>query len=62
MARQQQKRRRKRYGPGSANAARVRLGGVLALFRNVRLFYLLGAALMLGSLGVGRLYGSRGGV
>jgi cyclophilin family peptidyl-prolyl cis-trans isomerase len=55
---QQTKRRRKRYNPGSANAADVRPRGIFAIFGNVRLFFILGAAIMLGSLGVGGLYGS----
>ena len=58
MARQQMKRRRKRYQPGSAYAGHVRPTGIFALFGNVRLFYFVGMAIMLGSLGIGGLYGS----
>ncbi|MEX2159691.1 MAG: peptidylprolyl isomerase [Dehalococcoidia bacterium] len=57
MAKQQQtKRRRRRYNPGSANAADVRPRGIFSIFGNVRLFFIGGALLMLGSLAVGGLY------
>ena len=58
MAKQQTRRRRKRYSLGSAHAATVRPKGIFRLFGNVRLFFIGGALLMLGSLGVGGLYGS----
>lgn len=58
MGKQQTKRRRKRHNTGSAYAGGVRPKGIFSLFGNVRLFYALGALLMLGSLGVGGLYGS----
>ena len=53
MSTQQTKRRRKRYQPGSAYAGDVRPKGVFSIFGNVRLFFLIGALIMLGSLAVG---------
>jgi peptidyl-prolyl cis-trans isomerase B (cyclophilin B) len=53
MANQQTRRRRKRYQPGSAYAGDVRPRGVFRVFGNVRLFFLVGAAIMIGSLFVG---------
>ena len=38
---------------GSAYAGHVRPRGIFSVFGNVRLFYLVGAAIMLGSLGIG---------
>jgi cyclophilin family peptidyl-prolyl cis-trans isomerase len=58
MANQQTKRRRKRYQPGSAYAGDVRPRGVFSIFGNVRLFFIIGVAIMLGSLGVGGIIGS----
>ncbi len=49
----QARRRRKRYQPGSAYAGDVRPRGVFRVFGNVRLFFLIGAAIMVGSLFVG---------
>ncbi len=53
MSKQQTKRRRKRYEPGSAYAGHVRPRGIFSIFGNVRLFFILGVAIMLGSLGIG---------
>ena len=53
MANQQSRRRRKRYQPGSAYAGDVRPRGVFRVFGNVRLFFLVGAVIMVGSLFVG---------
>jgi cyclophilin family peptidyl-prolyl cis-trans isomerase len=53
MATQQTKKRRKRYQPGSAFAGDVKPRGVFRLFGNVRLFFIVGAAIMVGSLFVG---------
>lgn len=58
MAKQQTKRRRKRYAPGSAYAGHVRPRGIFSIFGNVRLFFIMGALIMLGSLGVGGIFGS----
>ena len=58
MSREQTKRRRKKYNPGSAYAGHVKPTGVLAIFGNVRLFFIGGVLIMLGSLGVGGLFGS----
>jgi cyclophilin family peptidyl-prolyl cis-trans isomerase len=55
MADQQTRRRRKRYQPGSAYAGDVRPRGVFRVFGNVKLFFLIGAAIMIGSLFVGGL-------
>ncbi len=53
MSNQQAKRRRKRYQPGSAYAGDVRPRGVFGIFGNIRLFFIVGAAIMLGSLAIG---------
>jgi peptidyl-prolyl cis-trans isomerase B (cyclophilin B) len=53
MANEQTRRRRKRYQPGSAYAGDVRPRGVFRVFGNVKLFFLVGAAIMIGSLFVG---------
>jgi cyclophilin family peptidyl-prolyl cis-trans isomerase len=55
MTNQQTRRRRKRYQPGSAYAGDVRPRGVFRVFGNVKLFFLVGAAIMIGSLFVGGL-------
>jgi cyclophilin family peptidyl-prolyl cis-trans isomerase len=53
MAQQQSKKRRKRYEPGSAYAGHVKPKGLFSIFGNIKLFYFIGAAIMLGSLGIG---------
>ena len=53
MSNQQTRRRRKRYQPGSAYAGDVRPRGVFRVFGNVRLFFIVGAVIMVGSLFVG---------
>ncbi|MEX1255792.1 MAG: peptidylprolyl isomerase [Dehalococcoidia bacterium] len=53
MSQQQAKKRRRRYEPGSAYAGHVRPKGIFSIFGNVKLFYIVGAAIMLGSLGIG---------
>ena len=53
MSQQQSKKRRRRYEPGSAYAGHVRPKGIFSIFGNVKLFYIVGAAIMLGSLGIG---------
>ena len=55
MADQQTRRRRKRYQPGSAYAGDVRPRGVFRVFGNIRLFFIIGAAIMVGSLFIGGL-------
>jgi cyclophilin family peptidyl-prolyl cis-trans isomerase len=59
MSTQQSKRRRKRYQPGSAYAGDVRPRGVFAIFGNVRLFFLVGAVIMVGGLAAGGICSSR---
>jgi peptidyl-prolyl cis-trans isomerase B (cyclophilin B) len=53
MSNQQTRRRRKRYQPGSAYAGDVRPRGVFRVFGNVRLFFIIGAAIMVASLFIG---------
>jgi cyclophilin family peptidyl-prolyl cis-trans isomerase len=50
---QQNKRRKKRYQPGSAYAGDVKPTGVLRVFGNVRLFFIVGALIMIGGLAIG---------
>jgi cyclophilin family peptidyl-prolyl cis-trans isomerase len=50
MANQQTKKRRKRYQPGSAYAGDVKPTGVFRVFGNVKLFFIVGAVIMLGSV------------
>jgi cyclophilin family peptidyl-prolyl cis-trans isomerase len=50
---QQGKRRRKRYEPGSAYAGDVKPAGVFGVFANVRLFFIVGALIMIGGLAAG---------
>jgi cyclophilin family peptidyl-prolyl cis-trans isomerase len=54
MPTQQNKRRRKRYEPGSAYAGDVKPRGVFRFF-NVRLFFIIGSFIMIGGLGAGIL-------
>ena len=53
MSNQQTRRRRKRYQPGSAYAGDVRPRGVFRVFGNIQLFFIIGAAIMVGSLFIG---------
>jgi len=53
MANEQTRKRRKRYQPGSAYAGDVRPRGVFRVFGNIQLFFIIGAAIMVGSLFIG---------
>ena len=53
MPTQTNKRRRKRYEPGSAYAGDVRPRGVFSIFGNVKIFFLFGAVIMVGGLAAG---------
>jgi len=50
---QQSKRRKKRYQPGSAYAGDVKPTGFFGAFANVRFFFIIGAAIMVGSVVAG---------
>ena len=53
MPTQHSKRRRKRYQPGSAFAGDVKPRGVFSIFANVKLFFVVGALIMVGGLAAG---------
>lgn len=50
---QQSKRRKKRYQPGSAYAGDVKPSGIFGIFGNVKLFFIVGAFIMVGGLAAG---------
>jgi cyclophilin family peptidyl-prolyl cis-trans isomerase len=52
---QKNKRRRKRYEPGSAYAGDVKPAGIFRVFGNVKLFFIVGAFIMVGGLAAGGL-------
>jgi cyclophilin family peptidyl-prolyl cis-trans isomerase len=56
---QQSKRRRKRYQPGSAYAGDVRPTGIFSVFGNVKLFFIIGALIMVGGLAAGGILAGR---
>lgn len=53
MSSEQSRRRKKRYQPGSAYAGDVKPAGVFSIFANVKLFFVVGAFIMVGGLAVG---------
>lgn len=50
MSNEQSKRRKKKYQPGSSYAGDVKPQGVFRAFANVRLFFIIGAAIMIGGV------------
>ncbi len=50
---QQSRRRKKRYQPGSAYAGDVKPTGVFGAFANVKVFFIVGALIMIGSVALG---------